>query len=232
MSAPVINVLVPTHSHCPALFAYDLASMYAFTATNAPDGTTLGLSFNVGTYVHSARWDLLKAAQEVNATYLCWLDSDMRFPRDALLRLLAHDKDVVGINYCTRGLPPHFVAIRKIGQGGTNVPTHEDSTGLERVEALGMGLVVIKGEVLKRLPTDGPPWFWFDWFNGRMVGEDVYFFRLLRDLGIEVYIDHDLSKECRHIGDFEYATHHVDAWDAADAVFKPNGESPSLIVRP
>jgi len=145
---------------------------------------------------------------------------------------MAHDKDVVGINYCTRGLPPRFVAIREIGVPGSNLLTSEDSTGLERTDAMGFGFLMMKTSALAKIPKDGKPWFWFDWLEDRraMIGEDVYFFQLLKDEGVECFVDHDLSKECRHIGGFEYGPQHVEAWHEKDLEYQPHQPAPLIEV--
>ena len=36
------------------------------------------------------------------------------------------------------------------------------------------------------------------------TGEDVYFFRKCIKAGLDVWVDHDLSQQVKHIGDFEY----------------------------
>lgn len=231
----VVSILVPAHDMCATMFAYDLANLNSYTIANITelgDTVTVGLTFCPGTYVHAARWDLLLAALEQGAHYICWIDSDMRFPRDALMRLIKRDVDVVGINYCTRGLPPRYVAIKEVGRVGSNLETTEASTGLEEVDAMGFGLVLMKTRPLLNLPRDGKPWFWFEWMEERknMMGEDVYFFKLMREAGVKLYIDHDLSKECRHIGSFEYGLHHVEAWREVDADKPPTEEEVAKLV--
>lgn len=212
-----IAVCVPSHDTLPATFAYDLAQMMAFTAVNyvGPNEPieALGLTFTMGTYIHRARQQLADIALDQGTDYILWIDSDMRFPKDALLRLLKHREDVVGINYSKRGIPPSFVAIKSIHPPEQCV-TLPDSTGLEEVEAIGFGLVLMKTKVLRALhdpESEEGPWFWFDWEHERnaYVGEDVYFCRLLRDAGFDLMVDHDLSKDCRHIGQLEYRVEHA-----------------------
>ena len=51
--------------------------------------------------------------------------------------------------------------------------TNEDSTGLEEVESMGMGMVLIRTRCLQNLPSlDEKPWFFFEWLKGRrQVGD-------------------------------------------------------------
>lgn len=209
-----IQILVPTHDNIPALFAYDLAQMMAFTTAIMPEGVELGLSFNIGTYIHISRNELLHDAMEQGADYALWLDSDMRFPREMLVALLNRDKNVVGINYSTRRVPPQFVASKNVRTQPERVATLASSEGLEEVDIIGFGGVLINMDILRDLPHyKDEPWFHFDRADdGGLIGEDSYFcLRILQDrLGEKIYIDHDLSKACAHIGSFEYKTDHAE----------------------
>ena len=200
--------------------AFDLAQMMALTVSFMPpdEGHELGLHMNVGTYIHQSRTELLQSALELGASHVLWLDSDMRFPTDSLLRLLKRDVPVVGINYSKRRLPPEFVAVKKIpweaDEVGEACITSEESTGLEEVDALGFGMVLMETATLVNLPDPlHDPWFWFDKTPaGRVIGEDVYFckFMLQDRLSQRIFVDHDLSKECAHIGGFEFRCDHAE----------------------
>jgi hypothetical protein len=217
-----IMVLIPTHDMVPHQWAIDYANMLAWTVAAIGDRVNLVTQVVPGTYVHRAREQLLDEAMSTGCHYMLWIDSDMRFPPDALVRLLAHDEDVVGINYSGRGVPPRFIAIKRIGydhredgQGGKMCPTLPDSKGLEEVEAMGMGLVLMKARTCVNLPEDRPAfWFGYDKDVDTHMGEDVWFFRLLRNVnpGLKCYVDHDLSRECAHVGQLEYRVQHAEAF--------------------
>lgn len=215
-----VMIAVPTHDQHPAMFGYDLAQLMAFTVANlmggedAPIGA-LNLAYCSGTYVHTARQELAEIALKYDTDFVLWLDSDMRFPKDALARLLMHNEDVVGINYSTRGVPPQFVAIAD-SANGVRLVTAPESTGLEQTEAIGFGCVLMRAAVLRRLADhhdtkEKGPWFFYRWREDTqtMVGEDVYFAELLKEVGVDIYVDHDLSKACAHIGSFEFGTDHA-----------------------
>lgn len=212
MGARVV-VAIPSHDSAPFPFAVDLANLAFFTvATGLREIDTFGIVGITSTVIHHARNGLLRRCmgQTPTPTHVLWLDSDMRFPRDALLRLLQHDVDMVGINYVRRELPTQFTAYKRVaadGEVSEHCVTAPDSTGLEMVDAVGLGLCLMKTEILARLPDpDAEPWFQFPWLPKLrlMQGEDVHFCSLLRDHGVRVYVDHDLSKACAHIGSFEY----------------------------
>lgn len=206
-----LAVALPTHDHVPAGFMFDLANLCAFTVASIPDTVPFGVVMVPGTYVHSARQQLIDGLISDGVTHMLWLDTDMRFPKEAFVRLLLRDVPVVGINYAKRTVPSEFVAIKKIGWGAgedsERLQTTEESTGLEEVEAIGFGGVLIKTTALKDMPDPKvEPWFWFKWMadKNQQVGEDVHFCKLLRESGQRIFVDHDLSKCCKHIGQFEY----------------------------
>jgi len=206
---PRITVAVPSHDMVPFLFTYDLAQLMAFTAAAMPEGVDLGLNAVSGTYIHVARNDLMESVLQQNATHVLWIDSDMRFPRESLVHLLRRDKAVVGINYAKRGIPTDYVAIKT---PNVKCVTNDESEGLEEVTAIGFGMVLIRLDALRDMPDPNEvPWFQnIHLGGGDWMGEDVHFCELLRQSGQTIYVDHDLSKHCKHIGQFEYELGHVE----------------------
>lgn len=210
----VITVCVPAHDRVHALWAHDFAGMMTYTAAAIGDRVAIRLSMMTNTYIQRARQELVEEALEKGTHYILFVDADMRFPKDALIRLLAREKPVVGINYSTRRVPSNFIALKqeKPELGGfrsNRCPTFEDSTGLEKVWATGGGLLLLKATVFQNLPK---PWFHLEYNDedGSIVGEDVYFCRLLGEHGWDVFIDHDLSKMVCHMGDFDYKVIHAE----------------------
>ena len=217
-----IAIAIPALGSVPALFMYDMAKMMCFMgeATQSDENPIDGVFITLlaHTYIHSARQGLAEVALEQGADYIMWFDADMRFPKDIIFRLLRHRKQMVGINYSTRTMPPSFVAIKQCGwepgDDGIRLETTEDSTGLEQVEAIGFGAVLMSTTVFDGLHNPrGPegPWFWNKWLPDKQqsAGEDVVFCDYMNKAGVEVWVDHDLSKECSHIGNFEYRVQHA-----------------------
>lgn len=182
-------------------FAFDLARLCG--ASNAD----LFLLTSMGTLIVNQRRDLAEQGLQAGATHVLYIDSDMRFPKDALDRLLAHDKPIVAANYATRRFPIHSVAFAN-DETFETVTTEPDSTGLQSVAAVGMGMFLVKREVFEKLPA---PWFMIGYQpkTGAYSGEDIYFCRKARQQGFEVLIDHDLSKEIKHTGTLDYMHDHI-----------------------
>lgn len=186
-----LAIAVPALSNVPAVFANDLAMLYTETCRALPVVT---LAMMVGTFVHQAREKLLHDVTDLwGATHILWLDADMTFPRDAAIRLLAHDKEIVAANYVSRTGRPRPTAMA----GGLWVFSR-DATGLEQVDHVGMGVFLMKTSVAQNLPH---PRFWY---STDTETEDVYFCRLLKAAGHDIWVDHDLSKEVGHVGQYTY----------------------------
>lgn len=205
----IVTVCVPTHDMVSAFWAFDYAMMMVTTQALLGDRIALRPLMMTNTYISQARQDLVNEALERGSHYVLFIDADMRFPPDALIRLLAREKEVVGVNYSTRSKTPQFVAIKQrevIYQDAraNRCPTLPESTGVEKVHALGGGFLLIKAGAFQKIEA---PYFQLTVNeDGTVLGEDVFFCRKLEDAGIDVWVDHDLSKLISHVGSFEYNT--------------------------
>ena len=173
-----VALCFPHHGDVKAGFALSLASLVNVTKEQRRD-IALGVMQRSSSNLADTRNRLVADAVNANAEWLLLLDSDHVFPPNTLVRLLAHQKPLVGCNYR-----------RRIG-GGTIV---EPKTGLEQVARLGLGVCLVHRSVFEKVP---PLWFQFEGAKG----EDDYFFDKAAEAGIPTYCDHDLSREVGHIGE-------------------------------
>jgi len=211
MDSKTIGVLIPTRDFVNAGFAYDLARLVGYTVGTSHHKVVLYTSS--GTLLSAQRQDLAKSAIEAGCTHTLWLDSDMRFPKDTIIRLLKHDTGIVCANYAKRRFPTEPIAVRKNGSDEDaktiqRVYTEDHSTGLVDVDYCGMGVMLVKAEVYKTMEY---PWFAIPWVPNAQdyMGEDVWFCRRAAENGTKTYIDQDLSKEVNHIGSFEFKHEHT-----------------------
>jgi hypothetical protein len=200
-----VSVCVPCRDVVDSGFAFDLARCVA--AHTAATRDRVLLFQNQGTLIVNQRQDLAQASLDAGATHILFIDADMRFPKDAIFRLLQRDEAIVAANYSTRKLPLQPVAFRD-DTTTERVYTEQDDTGLESVAAIGMGLMLIKAEVFQKMPK---PWFFIHYQNGVYSGEDIWFCRSARETGFKVMLDHDISHQVRHIGGFEFSCAHAAA---------------------
>jgi hypothetical protein len=133
--------------------------------------------------------------------YILFLDDDHTFPADLWYRLIAHNKDVVGA-LCFRRIEPFGPCIFRWEtnreNGNLMVWDRPDliGKGLQKVDGIGFGAILVKTEVFKKLKPEKPgQWFKFD-----EVGEDLNFCDLCAQAGIDVFCD--TSLEAAHINDF------------------------------
>lgn len=176
-------------------FAGRLATL-AVTASQAGIDTTL---INPETSdISQGRTIAAISLLDAGCSHLLFLDSDMVFPPDALTRLLQHDVDIAGATYSRRRPPFGLVHVELGGQPG-GIATSE--RGLKEVMAVGTGCMLIKMSVIE---TIGPQFdsYWLP-VGGRM-SEDFDFCTRARSAGKRVFVDTDLSREVRHIGQHEF----------------------------
>lgn len=183
-----------------------LVTMVAYTQQHMP-GIRLMFVQERGTILASMRSYLAEDAVKKGATHILWVDADMVFPADALIRLLKHKKPIVAANYSQRRAPCEPVAKQMDGKHW--LYTDHMSTGLEAAIACGMGLMLTETGVFVGLPR---PWFDCGEVDivektGKpgLIGEDFWFcYAANAQLGVHPYIDHDLSKQVGHVGEYIY----------------------------
>jgi len=208
-----IAVCVPCYRDPAYHFAISLVGLMVHTAKVRPD-LELGSFWTQSTLVSQARNRLLDDALNWGADHVLFLDADQSFPMDALLRLLGHGLDVVGVNYSTRVNPPRPTAAN-VAPDGSLVPvwtTKEEAEAgtVERVGRIGLGVALIARSVVERLRAEaeargeplGPLFHFRLSEDGReLTGEDFYFCERLERAGISVHVDHALSWETGHVGE-------------------------------
>lgn len=189
----------PTRDTGPVSFAVDLAQLYAYTREHGP-WRTVTVGYLTSTYIHVGRETFLESSYMQGATHVLWLDTDMSFPMESAVLLAMHEQPIVGCNYVTRDGSRRWTA-RRDGHPVATLPT---STGLEAVDGMGLGAVLMRTDLALTLPR---PWFTHGRnAQGGDIGEDLMFCRALTAAGHPIYIDHDLSKEIAHVGQCSYRT--------------------------
>jgi hypothetical protein len=199
--APVVAICIPSDDMVHAAFSLSLVHLIMHTLL-AEKANLAGLTIqHIGSsLLPESRYSLVKKSLELGATHLLFLDSDMTFPQDTIIRMLEADKDVVGINAMARRPPYNLTAWYGPGRP---VQTTQESEGLEKVWRTGFGVVMIKARVFEKLNA---PYFDLEYVpeKDRFRGEDYFFFDAAREAGFELYIDQDLSKQVNHFGSFAF----------------------------
>lgn len=140
-----------------------------------------------------------KMLHNTNATHLMFIDSDIRFEPDSIIKLIDADKDLVGGLYPVKGYPIRYVV------NGMAEPINEGQ--LEEVRHIGTGFMMIKRTVLEQMIEKYPEKKFKDSINvgkqyepfmyalfettldsdGHYMSEDWYFCDKWRDMGGKVW---------------------------------------------
>jgi hypothetical protein len=210
-----IALCIPAHRQTESKFTQALTDMVIHTSQakiiydDEPVTPELKLFIVSSSLLPESRNRLVAEALNWDADYMLWMDADHVFPCDALLRLLGRSKLVVGCNYARRHTPTAPTA-SKYGSDDEcelvwTTKEKAEAGEVEEVAHLGLGLCLIDMRAFAILDqqTDGNFWPLFrldPTENGiRFTGEDVFFFKKLRDAGIPVFLDHALSWEVGHL---------------------------------
>jgi hypothetical protein len=194
-----LAILVPARDQVHSQFSFSLAQLMKTTSLA---GIDTYLFFDTSTVLLNQRENLVKNAIDLRSDYILWLDSDMMFPSTTALRLLSHNKEVVACNYMKRSNPIKSVAYFKPGEWNGWIPI-TDSDELVEAGGIGMGCMLMKTDLFRELEQ---PWFEFVWqsVSKDWGGEDFKLCKKLNELGYKVWVDMNLSKEIKHIGQFAF----------------------------
>lgn len=204
MNLPKVAVCIPYYRQVEGDFAMALMRLGIVSAAHAAMAPIATRSC----YVEDNRNGCIQYALNmgIDFDWVLWIDADMVFPGDALLRLIGHDKDIVGAHYRQR-TPPH----RHVG-------VYEDrnidlmAPGLHRMVQMPTGLLLTRFDIYRKM---GYPWFKPGTHDEPR--DDVYFCRRAVALGYEIWCDHDLTREVVHI------TEQQIPWFAPEQIVRVSG---------
>ncbi len=156
-------------------------------------------------------------AASSETTHILFLDDDVLPPPDGLMRLLKHDAAIVSGIYTSRIPPAMPIAYKRTAEGGYRQLT-EMGSGVEEVDGVGAGFLLIQREVFERMQ---PPWFQFVCGTEprTSLSEDLVFCQWAQEAGYKILLDWDV--QCGHLGRYVY--------DARDVVVVG---APAKPVRP
>lgn len=188
-----ILIAVPCMDQVPAPFCQSLAQLQKV-------GDCV-LTMKAGSLIYLSRNELATAAIQIEADYVFWLDSDMVFKPDTLIRMMetlkANDLDILTGLYFRRVPPYSPVLYNKIEIEGVACDFSEFDRipdGLFEVGACGFGCVLMKTDVFFDVQAKFGNMFSPIGNNG----EDVAFCWRARQCGYKVICDPSII--CGHVG--------------------------------
>ena len=181
----------------------------------------VGLNWSLDTMVNESlvtrARNNLKAKMMTNAqaTHFMFIDADIRFEPDAILKMIACDKDVIGGLYPKKALPVNYVINLK--------PQTKVQGDIFTVDTMGTGFLLFKRHVYEKLIAAHPDCKYVDDVGlgkqyepmmysifdckiderGHYLSEDWLFCRRWQDLGGEIWAHGKVL--LNHIGHYEFA---------------------------
>ena len=164
-----------------------------------------GLNFTIDTLsnesnVNRARNSCAAKFLAGDATHLMFVDADIQFRAEDIVKLVSHDKDIVGGIYPQKTLPPKMVV--------NTLKNGKREGDLIEVGTLGTGFMLVKRIVFEAMIEEGAQKYTdaiglssvendnqYDFFNctidsnGRYLTEDWSFCRRWRELGGQIWAD-------------------------------------------
>jgi len=148
-----------------------------------------------------------------DCTHLMFVDADIQFNPNDIVKLIDHDKDIVGGIYPQKTLPPKMV-VNYVNNGKTE-------GNLVEVGTLGTGFMLVKRRVFEKMIEEGATPYvddirlskeenanQYDFFQctidskGRYLTEDWSFCRRWRQLGGEIWADKTIA--LTHVGYYRF----------------------------
>lgn len=197
-----LMIAVPTNRDHDPRFTISLVGLMVQSMRGVNGNPAPNITLNIKTQVSNiaqGRNELVREAMEQGQTHLLFLDDDMTFPTNTLDYLCRWNLPIVAANYCHKAKRLIYTAqrddLRQVESRGR--------TGIERVLRIGLGVTLIDLSVLRDVPE---PWFEIKWDQSRRqhVGEDFYFSHLMKERGVPIHVDHDLSNKVGHVGSHEF----------------------------
>lgn len=131
-----------------------------------------------------------EAIAEMEGDWIWFVDDDHTFEPDLLMKLLAHNVDVVQPLILRRYAPFGPVHMGPQVEGSQAhwqyALRKDDPKGLMEVHAVGSGCCLIKKKVLDAIER---PWFEIGKLEADGLGEDLWFCRKVKEKGFRIFCD-------------------------------------------
>ena len=184
----------------------------------AKSGVAVGINTMKSPLIHQARNYLTSLFLTTEYTHMLFVDSDVEFKPEAILRMLVANKDI-----CTTPYRAKSQDITKYVYGGIELEKNAKlEAGMVELKTGPTGLMLIKRKVFERIIKNHPElkiknavlpkpgkdheyyynFFDFAFKDGYSVGEDVSFCRLAKDNDFRIYAN--TESETRHHGSYAW----------------------------
>ena len=188
-------------------------------------GIQVGINTMKSPLIHQARNYLTSVFLDSDFTHLLFIDSDVEFEPEAILRMLVAKKDVICTPYRVKSLD----VSQKIYTVELKKDARMEASDLIEIVAGPTGIMLIHRDVFKKIiekfpelkiknsvfPQPGPDhkyyynFFDFTFKDGYSAGEDVSFCKLVRQAGFKLYAN--TASFTKHHGSYAWGGRFKDA---------------------
>lgn len=210
---PKISINICTHRYMNPFFVNSLLYMMDYmhrTGMRFEINSKTGIS-----NITSGRQNAVLEAAEGACTHMFFIDDDMVFAMDIIHKMLSElnrltvsgiKKTAMGVNACRKspqGLFYTAKAVDPLLNNEMGFLKSKGMSGVTEVERCGLGAFLIETAVLRDIPA---PHFEVLWQDDKKehAGEDFYFSKKLREHGVRVFVDNDISNQIGHAGEYIY----------------------------
>lgn len=203
MTKPHVNLIIATPGH--SMLSSYVKSLLSAVHILANKGITYAFTNNYSSHVGDAREVTLSGSMlnhidnsqplsgEVTYDKILWIDSDIAFTGEDVIKLYESDKDIVTGGYLFGD--GSVAAYKTFGKQGFNYQEVLKMDEVTEIEACGFGFVCVKQGVFEQLSR---PWFQQVMgtveLDGKTIefpimGEDMSWCKRVKDLGYKIYLD-------------------------------------------
>lgn len=169
-----------------------------------PDGYETEFQYFYGYRIDQVRNLISEWAKQYD--YLFSVDSDIVLPKDTLVKMLGHNRDIVSGVYIQRienqKIPEIYIKDQSGGLSNISYTELKTKTNLFQIDGCGFGCVLVKSDVICAI--EYPHFYYQSALDHKdTVSEDIYFCMKATQKGFTIWADPTIR--CDHIGQHTFS---------------------------
>lgn len=212
---PKISINICTHRYMNPFFVNSMFYMMQYmrdTGLKFIINSHVGVSNIVGGRQNRTN-ESIKEMIENGCTHTLFIDDDMVFSMDIVHKMLNEmnkltmsgiKRIAMGVNPCRKSPAGLYYTAKPIdAKDPDEFLDSKGKDGVAEVSQCGLGVFLIETSILEQIPQ---PHFGIEWIEEKKEhgGEDFFFTKRLREHGVRIFVDQDISQTIGHAGEFVY----------------------------